>query len=221
MAKRPKGKAEQPTGRTRGRPSPEMAAQIDREILEAARELFFAQGYARTSMAMIVRAAAVSKTTIYARYADKAQLFRATVASAIEQIANEPLTAPAYAECTAIEGLQRFGRTALRNSLAPLWSGYERLVFAEGPSFPEMTETVATQVQVAIDYVVRFLEQCSARDGFTTKDPEALATTYMMALRGYYTAALLAVREPSEAELDTFVLQLVRSLLPAESAELA
>jgi AcrR family transcriptional regulator len=190
-----------------------MAAQIDREILDAARALFFAQGYARTSMAMIVRVAGVSKTTLYARYADKADLFRATVALAIEQIGNSGLTSPKYAHCDMAEGLLRFGTTALTNSLAPLWSGYERLVFAEGPNFPEMTEAVGDQVQVAIAEVIRFLDHCVARDGILVEDPEALATSYMMALRGYFTAALLAAREPPEEQRETFVRQLVGSLV--------
>lgn len=211
-------KEEPAIARTRGRPTPDMAAQIDREILDAARELFFAQGYARTSMAMIVRVARVSKTTLYARYADKADLFRATVSMAIEQIGNAGLTSPQYAHCGIAEGLRRFGIAALTNSLDPLWSGYERLVFAEGPNFPEMTEAVGYQVQVAIAEVVRFLDHCVARDGIEVEDPVALATSYMMALRGYFTAALLAARQPPEQEREAFVAQLVGSLLRGPGA---
>ncbi len=199
--------------RARGRPTSDMAARIDRDILEAARSLFFGHGYARTSMAMIVRAAGVSKTTLYARYTDKAELFRATVASALEQIGVAPLSAPQYAQCPLAEGLQRFGYTALDHSLADLWSGYERLVFAEGPSFPEMTEVVAERVQVAIGHVVQFLHTCMQRDGIIVADPLALATSYMMAIRGYYTAALLAARQPPVEERHAFIQQLVGSLL--------
>ena len=212
-------KGEPVTARTRGRPTPGMAAQIDREILDAARALFFAQGYARTSMAMIVRVAGVSKTTLYARYADKAALFRATVTMAIEQIGSGGLTSPKYAHCDLAEGLLRFGTTALTNSLAPLWSGYERLVFAEGPNFPEMTEAVGNQVEIAIAEVVRFLERCMARDGILVEDPVAFATSYMMALRGYFTAALLAAREPSKEEREVFVRQLVGSLVRGQSGD--
>jgi AcrR family transcriptional regulator len=218
MATTAHSKEEPATTRTRGRPTPDVAAQIDREILDAARELFFAQGYARTSMAMVVRVAGVSKTTLYARYADKVDLFRATVASAIEQIGNAGLTSPKYAHCDLAEGLQRFGSTALTNSLAPLWSGYERLVFAEGPNFPEMLDMVANQVQLAIEEVVRFLDHCMVRDDIVVEDPTALATSYMMALRGYFTAALLAAREPPQDERDAFVRQLVSSLVRAQGA---
>jgi AcrR family transcriptional regulator len=206
-------------GRTRGRPTPDMVAQIDREILDAARELFFAHGYARTSMAMIVRAAGVSKTTLYARYADKMDLFRATLALAVEQIGYAALNSSTYAHFGVAEGLQRFGTTALANGFAPLWSRYERLAFAEGPHFPEMADAVATQVRLAIHEVVGYLEHCMARDGLTFADPEALATSYMMALRGYYTVALLAAREPPVEERKAFMRQLVGALLPGPSAQ--
>lgn len=213
MTPKGRGEADPPVSRTRGRPTTDMAAQIDREILDAARALFFEQGYARTSMAMIVRAAGVSKTTLYARYANKADLFRATVTSALEQIGTAPLTSPKYEKCDVGEGLRQFGCTALTNSLAPLWSGYERLVFAEGPNFPEMTDAVATRVQFATDGVAKFLDRCMARDGFVLPHPQALATCYIMALRGYFTAALLAAREPPQNERDVFVHQLVDTLL--------
>lgn len=203
----------QTTSRARGRPTSDMAALIDREILDAARGLFFQHGYARTSMAMIVRAAGVSKTTLYARYADKAELFRATVASALEQIGNAPLSSPKYAHFDIAEGLERYGCTSLDHSLGELWSGYERLIFAEGPSFPEMTDPVAERVQVAIGHVAQFLNSCIRRDGIVVAEPHALATTYMMALRGYYTAALLAARQPPVEERYAFVRQLVGTLL--------
>jgi AcrR family transcriptional regulator len=207
-------KEEPAAARTRGRPTPDVAARIDREILDAARELFFAQGYARTSMAMIVRVAGVSKTTLYARYADKADLFRATVASAIEQIGAAVLRSPEHAQSEVVEGLERFGTTALSISLAPTWSNYERLVIAEGPRFPEMTDAVAARVQIAIETVAQFLDVCRERDGLALRDPQGLAMTYIMALRGYYTAALLAAKVPPPDEREAFVRQLVRTVLP-------
>jgi AcrR family transcriptional regulator len=78
--------------RTRGRPSLDQAAKIDLEVLLAARKLFFAHGYERTSMAMIIKAAGVSKTTLYARYANKADLFKATVVYTLDRIGSKSLT---------------------------------------------------------------------------------------------------------------------------------
>lgn len=92
MAQLGSTRSKQPVARTRGRPSPETAARIDQEILLAARDLFFAQGYESTSMAMIVKAAGVSKTTLYARYATKADLFKATLDLAVDRIQRDYLS---------------------------------------------------------------------------------------------------------------------------------
>jgi AcrR family transcriptional regulator len=52
----------------------EQAGQTRREILRAAHELFVAQGYGRTTIADIARAAGVSPETIYASFKNKVTL---------------------------------------------------------------------------------------------------------------------------------------------------
>ncbi|HEX3223604.1 MAG TPA: TetR family transcriptional regulator [Nocardioides sp.] len=52
----------------------EQARQTRREILRVAHDLFVAQGYGRTTIADIARAAGVSPETIYATYKNKATL---------------------------------------------------------------------------------------------------------------------------------------------------
>ncbi|MEW9855787.1 TetR/AcrR family transcriptional regulator [Novosphingobium sp. M1R2S20] len=199
--------------RARGRPTAGAAAQIDRDILEVARELFFVHGYARTSMAMIIEAAGVSKTTLYARYATKAELFRATVLLTIERIANGTLSTAESRTQDLVRGLEIFGCDALKISLSPLWSSYERLLFTEGPGFPELVDAVAERSDVGIQTVSRFIEACAARDGIPCRDPEGVAMVFIMALRGYYTAAMLRVRIPDSEECSAFVRRLVKTLV--------
>ena len=163
------------------------------------------------------QAAAPTDTGLAKTYATRAAID--AVQRAVALIGNAALTSPQYAHCDVTEGLQRFGSAALTDSLAPLWSGYERLVFAEGPNFPEMTDMVATQVQVSIEAVVQFLDHCMARDAIVVEEPRALATSYMMALRGYYTAALLAAHEPPQEDRDAFVRQLVGALLRGQDVQ--
>ena len=56
-------------------------------ILAAAVELLLAQGYDGTSMDAVAAAAGVSKTTVYAHFSDKAQLFNAVMAHAASMLA--------------------------------------------------------------------------------------------------------------------------------------
>jgi TetR/AcrR family transcriptional repressor of mexJK operon len=46
-------------------------------VLDAAVELFLSEGFDRTSMDAVAAHAGVSKTTVYAHFADKVELFRA------------------------------------------------------------------------------------------------------------------------------------------------
>jgi TetR/AcrR family transcriptional repressor of mexJK operon len=213
MAELARIEGQRTTVRARGRPSPEEAAQIDREILNAARDLFFRQGFERTSMAMIIRAAGVSKTTLYSRYPTKAELFQATVTFTVERIANSTLSTAERHTRELAEGLELFGCDALKISLSPLWQNYERLVFTEGPRFPELAEAVAARADIGIQNISRFIAECAERDRIPCRDPVAVGTVYVMALRGFYTSALSRVRRPNPEECRQFVRAMVATLL--------
>jgi len=217
MARLARGDHKRMPTRARGRPNSATVAQIDREILQAARDLFLRHGFERTSMAMVTDLAGVSKTTLYARYAAKAELFRATVLFTVEQIGNRWLSPAERGRYGLAEGLMIYGRDALRISLEPLWSSYERLIFSEGARFPELTAAVADRVEAALQTVSQFIGDCAQRSGEPVQDAHSVAAVYVMALRGFYTAAILSGQTPSEEEIEGFVANIVRLLLAARA----
>lgn len=98
-------------------------------------------------------------------------------------------------------------------SILPLWTNYERMVFAEGSRFPELCALVAERIDMSIATVRDFIAGACQREGKICHDPETMATNYVMALRGYYTASVLRAHVPSREECDTFVGKLVSALL--------
>ncbi|MFM5906739.1 MAG: TetR/AcrR family transcriptional regulator [Novosphingobium sp.] len=70
---------ETPIRLRRGRPSKSGAEQIDRQILDAAWATFLDVGYEAATMEMMAERAGVTKSTLYLRHSDKAELLRATV----------------------------------------------------------------------------------------------------------------------------------------------
>jgi len=68
-----------------GRLSAEDAARLPDRLLDAALELFNAQGFADTTMEQIARRAGASTKTLYARYSDKAAVVEAVVNRIIER----------------------------------------------------------------------------------------------------------------------------------------
>jgi TetR/AcrR family transcriptional repressor of mexJK operon len=203
--------------RTRGRPSLDQAAQIDLEVLLAARELFFTHGYERTSMAMIIKTAGVSKTTLYTRYANKADLFKATVVYTLDHIGSKSMTTERRTDDLQL-GLAHHGNDLLKVAFSELWLSYERLVYAEGVKFPELIDGIGTRVEFVIRNVAAFIRECAERDGVPCKDPDGIATIYVMAVRGYYTAAVLSTKVPDSSQSRGYVDTLVGTLLAGRHA---
>lgn len=78
---------ESPRARRRGsggRPARAVSEQTSRRIVEAAKTLFLRDGYQATSMDALATAPGMSKRTLYARFAGKAELFRAVVQDVAE-----------------------------------------------------------------------------------------------------------------------------------------
>jgi|GEM_PF-2533081 len=67
-----------------GRLTAEEAARLPDRLLDAALELFNAQGYAGTSMEQIAKQAGASTKTLYARFADKPAVVEAVVNRIVE-----------------------------------------------------------------------------------------------------------------------------------------
>lgn len=112
-----------------GRPTRKDAEAIDARILSAAATLFIERGVDGTSLEAVAAAAAVSKPTLYARYADKTQLFTAVIRT------NVSAAMPAF-KGTGIgssteERLRHVGRAMIEGALQPTPLGLMRLYIAE------------------------------------------------------------------------------------------
>src|SRR5579863_6357200 len=68
-----------------GRPTIEQVAARREELLDAALDLFLEHGFELTTIEMIAARISMTKRTVYARYADKASLFRGAVQRAVER----------------------------------------------------------------------------------------------------------------------------------------
>jgi AcrR family transcriptional regulator len=76
-----------------GRLSADEAAKVTDRLLDAALELFNSQGYGRTSMEQIARAAGASTKTLYARFPDR----EAVVEAVVNRIVEGPMASVAAA----------------------------------------------------------------------------------------------------------------------------
>lgn len=107
-------------------------------ILEAATDLFLAEGYDGTSLARVAAAAGVSTATLFKRFPTKADLFDAIVT---EYWASESKEASTPEPGDPRKGLTAVGRDYAALLTRPQMVSLFRLVIAEAPRFPELAKT--------------------------------------------------------------------------------
>jgi AcrR family transcriptional regulator len=123
-----------------GRPTKAAAAERDERLLEIAAQMFMRDGFDATSMERLAETAKIGKATLYARYADKSQLFADILRRRILLIYG-PLEAE-FAEGLGGGSLEQtlliLARRFIDLSLSPSSIALGRILAAEGERFPEL-----------------------------------------------------------------------------------
>ena len=142
-----------------GRPSREEAERIGDAILDAATDMFLAEGYGATSIEALAQRLRISKRTFYHRFSDKAALFDAVVRSIVGKL--KPPDLPALFAGGSLEDiLLRIGELALAAALSPQAIALQRLLLAEAARFPELAAIASGEGtrQMAIEAIAHLLE---------------------------------------------------------------
>ena len=130
-----------PDSTTEARSAPDDAAAARRQaFVDAARELFFANGYAGTTMSAVAGKVGGSKTTLWSYFPSKEELFAAVADDLVEHY-GAALQVELPVDEPVPEVLRRFGYVLISTLLStPLLSLY-RLVVGEAEHFPHLAET--------------------------------------------------------------------------------
>lgn len=113
------------------RSNPERSEATRGALLDAARRLFVAHGYAGTSTPAVCEAAGITRGALYHHFADKRDLFHAVLAREAAAVAAEIEQATADADLPAGEALL-VGSDAYLSAMAV--DGRTRLLLVEGPA---------------------------------------------------------------------------------------
>lgn len=152
-------------------------------ILEAAQQLFFANGFLATSMDQVAAAATVSKQTVYKHFGDKEALFREVVTNVVRvRDGGIPADFLTEGEGSIEQRLRTFSRAFLKGVMQPDVLKLRRLVIGEAGHFPDLgrafyelgPKRAAGQLAIA-------LEEAANRHGLPMKDPE-VAAEHLLAL---------------------------------------
>ena len=127
-----------------GRPSRSATLALNERILDAATELFLAQGYGLTTIEALARRAGISKRTFYHRFADKSVLFGAVVHRILGRL-RPPPNVPLLEGATLHEMLKRLAGLILHAALSPPAIALHRLMVAESARFPELARALEAE----------------------------------------------------------------------------
>lgn len=131
-------RASQKRRAARGRPSREQSALRNEELLKRTLELFLAKGFEGTTVEAITEPIGMSTRTVYARYGDKATLFKAAIQRAIDQWI-VPVEQLAELEVVDFgETLVRIARTLARKLCSPAGIQLWRISSSEVFRLPEI-----------------------------------------------------------------------------------
>lgn len=142
-----------------GRPSVEQSREIDERIKSAALDLFLERGFDAVSMESIAREANVTKTTLYARYSDKSELFAAAWRASKEEWSFRDVEGLAAEYRTLESQLTALGDALLEQALSHRVVGLTRMAVAQAHNFPEeMIASYSTSLSPRIRSVAGVLK---------------------------------------------------------------
>ncbi|MFM5916524.1 MAG: TetR/AcrR family transcriptional regulator C-terminal domain-containing protein [Novosphingobium sp.] len=199
----------------------EAAAARRQVFVDAAREAFFANGYAGTTMSSIASTVGGSKTTLWTYFPSKEMLFAAVVDDIVEQYAR--VQDVDLRDTDDLRGvLLEFVRALMDTILSPPIIALHRLVLAEASRFPYLAEAFYERgprrgKARLSEFVGRAMERGQLRAG----DP-MLATRQLagMCQAGCFQSALFNLDEPSgQADLEFEMSEAVDSFLRAWSLQ--
>lgn len=204
--------------RPRGRPKTEDLAGLDARLLAVGAELFFRDGYGAMTMSELASAARVSKTTLYARFPSKADLFRAIVAAQIERWDTGADHTPIEGCATLEEILRAYGDIILRAGMSRDFVQLNRLLYSESERFPELAEIAEARFRRGVVYLAEQIRIFAEREARPCRDPEGAAELFLLLMSGKSSVATLGNRLESAPERGAWLESLLPKFLGGRSA---
>lgn len=201
----------------RGRPTRRQVAAIRRVILSTAQSLFLSQGFAKTSMAAVAATAGISKSTLYSRYATKADLFEAITSNRLDACMLRGRGEP-HAQGDIAKKMLARALSMLEAMRSPEVQAFDRLILSESAQFPKIAKAYFEKGHCnTIAALAGELAAVGRTNGDPAADSEAVATIFASALLSWFRAEVM-VRHVSQEESRAFCFRLIELFLRGRDA---
>ena len=197
-----------------GRPTTEQAEARHDELLDAALEEFLEHGFELATIEMIAARISMTKRTVYARYADKASLFRGAVQRAIERQIVPQHVLEGFDQGDLAATLESVARLRIGQVMTPNGLRLQRIINTESYRFPGIfTDNFEQSAKPVLDFVAGVLDRAIAAGQIAPTDSGFAASAFMSMVVGGQVRAIVSGRVPTRLELDRKVTFTVRLLL--------
>ena len=126
--------------RQSGRPSAEISEQMSQALLSAAAAEFQESGFSGATMKRIAQRAGATRRTLYARFANKTELYEALVEALTSELLSL-LSLVLDEQGTPQAVLEQFARQLLSAFVSSKLQRLHRMVIAEADRFPHLAAT--------------------------------------------------------------------------------
>lgn len=152
--------------------SPRGVSQAARRlaILDAAKQVFFDEGYQLASMDRIAERARTTKRTVYGYFPSKEALFAAVVAKGCAHVVDQ-LPGSGTLPADPREGLMLFARTSAELMGSPNCIKLERMILAETERHPRFAATLSETFDAGEAKLANYLAACIAAGRLKPHDP--------------------------------------------------
>ncbi len=186
-----------------GRPRRGTEADRADALLNAATQIFLAEGFERASIDKVASEARVSTRTIYQRYRNKADLLTAVIARLVERDLGALLGSSELGRLPPAEALRLFARTVARSLAEGNAAALFRIVASEARHFPEFGETLRGVTKVRMESALAgYLRQRTDSGELALDDPDRAAALFMQMIRGEIHERCLFGTDEVLAQLD-------------------
>ncbi|HEX7852179.1 MAG TPA: TetR/AcrR family transcriptional regulator [Sphingobium sp.] len=172
-------------------------------MLETALDMFLDKGFEQTTIEAIATTLGMTKRTIYARYEDKAALFKAAVQQAIERWVMPVDTMRALDPDDLETTLLAIGRMRVAHVLTPEGLKMQRILSAESYRFPEIFASAYDQgSRPVVEFMADLLKRHHDMGTISVPRPFMAATVFLGMVVGgpTRTIALGARPDPKDVE---------------------
>lgn len=200
----------------RGRPSREQAAAISRSIMDAAADVFLAQGFDGATMEAIAAQAQVPKSTLYKRFANKTVLLRAVLNARVAAWSTIAAGRNWMLTDRLEQRLSFYAAAILTWSTSPEVRAFSRLAASawnQPSEIPERLDAIGYTEMLTL--IERDIAEFGSRDGITASHPRRVAEALMALLFGWVETRGTSA---SQSEATDFAETAVSLLLHGRSA---